>query len=277
MQFELSFFSATPHSARQSLFPSHNYCSDNYMKKLPIAKTKNILVQQIKDEILIYNLETNQVHCLNKTAGIIWQNCDGKQTFEGLKKLNHGFNDDVILLSLAQLQKNDLLENNSESYLPTDRISRRAMISKYGSVAVALPVITMIVAPMAVSAQSDCGACAPVANGTAACVIGSCRITTCNAGFADCDAIYATGCETFLPTSSSNCGACGNACPTGPNARAFCNLGICSPLICNPGYANCDNNPSTGCEVDISNDDSNCGGCGRSCPSGETCSFGTCV
>ncbi len=55
-----------------------------------------------------------------------------------------------------------------------------------------------------------------------------------------------------------NCGACGVTC----GANMACGGGACA---CTPGFADCNHDPSDGCEADLSNDDQNCGTCGRGC------------
>ena len=54
-----------------------------------------------------------------------------------------------------------------------------------------------------------------------------------------------------------------------------CSSGTCS-FTCNTNYANCDNNPSNGCEVDTLTNSSHCGACGIPCPGGQACLNGTC-
>jgi len=61
----------------------------------------------------------------------------------------------------------------------------------------------------------------------------------------------------------NHCGACGLTCGLTNANSARCNDGICQP-ICSPGFANCGQYPSNGCETDL-NTLSNCGACGRSC------------
>ena len=62
------------------------------------------------------------------------------------------------------------------------------------------------------------------ANAEAQCVNGQCAVAACNAGFDNCDAQPANGCETDIRTSLNNCGACGLACSAGQ----VCTNGFCS-------------------------------------------------
>ncbi len=57
----------------------------------------------------------------------------------------------------------------------------------------------------------NCGACGracALANATAACVSGACRVATCASGWGNCDGADGNGCEARLNTPS-NCGRCG--------------------------------------------------------------------
>jgi hypothetical protein len=65
-------------------------------------------------------------------------------------------------------------------------------------------------------------------------------------------------------TEVAHCGACGNACPTGPNATARCAAGRCG-LTCAANFGDCDNDPTNGCETDLRVSPANCGSCGRAC------------
>ena len=53
--------------------------------KLPKAKTDNIVTQESGKDLLLYNLTTNQAYCLNETAAVIYQFCDGKNSTAELK------------------------------------------------------------------------------------------------------------------------------------------------------------------------------------------------
>jgi hypothetical protein len=116
-----------------------------------------------------------------------------------------------------------------------DDVSRREVLRKLALAGVAAAgagaLVKSIVAPTAAQAQSACvpggGVCTTVAeccalsNATVACTNNVCSIATCNAGFADCDTVATTGCETNLLTDTQNCGTCNNVC------AACCDGGTC--------------------------------------------------
>ncbi|HRH41815.1 MAG TPA: PqqD family protein [Pyrinomonadaceae bacterium] len=126
----------------------------------PIARQRDILVQSIKDEVLVYDLKTNKVFCLNETSSIIWQLCDGQNDLTSIaaqfqKESNEQIPLEFIEIALEQLNKENLLENYQPRNGSMNKKSRREMIRKVGlATAMALPIITSIVAPSAVAAAS---------------------------------------------------------------------------------------------------------------------------
>ncbi len=117
---------------------------------------------------------------------------------------------------------------------------------------------------------ANCGACNNVcpapANGSAVCTGGVCGVGMCSPGFGNCDFNAGNGCESDTTSSVTNCGACGNVCPTPPNVAAVCLGGVCGIGACNPGSGNCDGNLGNGCESNIFASPIHCGACGRVCP-----------
>jgi hypothetical protein len=124
-----------------------------------------------------------------------------------------------------------------------------------------------------------CGSCPKVCSsnhGTASCVNSVCTIA-CSAGWANCDNDASNGCEVDLKSSPLNCNACGAACSS-TNGTASCTNGVCG-IACNNGFANCDNNASNGCEVNLNTSPQNCNGCGVVCSSANgtpSCASGVC-
>lgn len=76
-----------------------------------------------------------------------------------------------------------------------------------------------------------------------------------------------------------NCGACGAVCkPPGPNQARACKKGVCT-YECAPGFADCNGDPSDGCEVNLNIHPANCGACGNACDlaAGQPCVEGKCL
>jgi hypothetical protein len=116
------------------------------------------------------------------------------------------------------------------------------------------------------SSPAHCGGCgmpcpAPL-NAAPRCAMGVCS-AECLSGWGNCDMNASNGCETPTGANLMHCGRCNNPCAGAPNARPVCNAGVCG-LECNRGWANCDGNPTNGCETLLTSN-SNCGACGRSC------------
>jgi hypothetical protein len=129
---------------------------------------------------------------------------------------------------------------------------------------------------------ANCGACGnrcpTPANASASCVGGACG-GVCAPGFGDCNANLGDGCETNTATSVTSCGGCGRACAPA-NAAGSCAAGVCGILRCNPGFGDCDGNPSNGCETDLNTAVANCGRCGGACSLSNAtaaCSAGACT
>ncbi|HEV2829923.1 MAG TPA: PqqD family protein [Pyrinomonadaceae bacterium] len=119
--------------------------------QLPRLRAHALVVHDLPDEVLVYDQERDQAHCLNQTAALVWRACDGKLTpLEIARKLtaelDTAISEEVVLLALAQLEKFRLLERSKIHSSQYAVISRRQMVRTLG-VAVALPVITSIVAP----------------------------------------------------------------------------------------------------------------------------------
>jgi hypothetical protein len=132
------------------------------------------------------------------------------------------------------------------------------------------------------SSPLRCGGCATrclaPANAIATCVASTCGFS-CDDGFGDCDGDPANGCESSL-RELAHCGSCGNPCAR-DGAVVTCTRGMCETLGCASTRADCDRDPSNGCEAHIASNIARCGGCNVVCPSGDhataVCREGRCA
>jgi hypothetical protein len=135
----------------------------------PLCRKENIVVQEIDGDVLIYDLIENKAFCLNQTSALIWQACDGTRTVAEItellgKQFGSKINEDVVWLALDQLGKESLIQKEYKLNERFGGLSRREVIRKIGLASViALPLITSLVAPLAIHANSACssagGAC----------------------------------------------------------------------------------------------------------------------
>lgn len=178
------------------------------IKTIPKVRSENIVVQDLGNEILIYDLKVDKAFCLNEVSKIVWQACDGRQTISEIIedvgfKLNSPPNEDLVWFALNQLNKENLLENGENLPNHFAGMSRREVIKKIGlGTMMALPIVASMVAPTSFHAASlVCNTtpgmtCTCTFMNAAARMTGICgnpgvggieNVSTCNAPTANCD------------------------------------------------------------------------------------------
>jgi hypothetical protein len=150
--------------------------------QFPTARKSGLVIQEVPNEVLVFDLESNKAHCLNDTAAMVWKSCDGKTSVPEIAKfigMETGKNvqDDLVWLAIDQLTENHLLESATPS--PLKGQSRREVIKKIGFASmVAIPVVASLVAPQNALAALSC-----VCTDTSQCLVPPrdvCGSTCCN-------------------------------------------------------------------------------------------------
>ena len=128
----------------------------------PRARTEQLVVKELGDETLVYDETNHEAHCLNKTAAFVWRHCDGRTSVQKItrlltKEMNTPVSEQLVWFALSQLEKSQLLEKNFSRPSHVGQISRRELMRRLGvAAAVALPLVTSIVAPTTAEAASGC-------------------------------------------------------------------------------------------------------------------------
>lgn len=131
----------------------------------PIARTSEIVVLDVDNETLVYDLRQNEAHCLNRSAAFIWKSCDGRNTVADISQLvqtefRENVNSDFVWLALDQLQERGLLAEGFVRRGPVT--SRREMIKRVGmATVIAAPLIASVVAPKSAYASVSCACVNP--------------------------------------------------------------------------------------------------------------------
>jgi hypothetical protein len=133
----------------------------NSNNQLPKARHEKLIVKELPDETLVYDLVNDKAHCLNETAGKVWKNCDGSNSAADISAIlaeeaGAQVDEAVVWLALDQLEKFKLLEAVPSTPAHLVGINRRQLVRTMGIAALALPVIISITTQTAQAQASPC-------------------------------------------------------------------------------------------------------------------------
>jgi len=130
----------------------------------PRARRDDLIVRPLASgETMVYDRETHEVHCLNRTSALVWQRCDGTATPEAIAasvagELGRPFTTELVEVALAELDEAGLLEEMPPQVREAVALTRRQAMSRIGQgalIAALVPLITTILAP------APAGSCKP--------------------------------------------------------------------------------------------------------------------
>ncbi len=207
----------------------------------PIARKDKLTIRELPDEAVIYDLERHKMHCLNRTAALVWKHCDGRHDPAALAAL---LGRELLLsadeaaaaarLALEQLGRRHLLVEAVAPPEEEERLSRRAALRKMAVAAAAvLPLVMTLKSPSVAWASALVAGCKSDSD----CPSGqTCSKTPTGAhssgsiGFCLAGTITTANPTTTTTTKAPTCGQIGNAC-TGVGTQGSCCTGLtCSAL-----------------------------------------------
>src|SRR5512143_2183904 len=113
----------------------------------PVASNDGLLVRELAGELVVYDLERHEAHCLNRTAAFVFEQCDGRSSVaEITSRLQAQFetpaDEDLVWQALGQLDGARLLAHMPTRPPVPGGFSRRDVVRRVGlGLAVAVPAV----------------------------------------------------------------------------------------------------------------------------------------
>ena len=178
-------------------------------RKLPVARDEGLLIEHVADEVVVYDSDSKEAHCLSPLPAVVFTHSDGYRTVEQLAevasvKLGEEVTTDRVVEAIAQLEEWDVIKGSGG-------MSRRQMLRKSaiaGGVVTAAPLISSVFAPAALAANSaTCGPllCCPCCTGSGFNKDDCCFIKNVTV---NCQCVSAQG------DSTKKCKPAGNSAPS---------------------------------------------------------------
>src|SRR5882672_6087923 len=98
---------------------------------MPRARGEGLVIEEIEDELLVYDLERHRAHRLNPAAALVWRACDGRQRIRDVavrlaQLLGTSPSVRLVWLALERLQRSWLIERRPVA-VRSAAISRREL------------------------------------------------------------------------------------------------------------------------------------------------------
>jgi hypothetical protein len=140
----------------------------------PKARTEQILIEEIEDEAVAYDLQTNVAHALKPLAAAVFSCADGSNSVADIAtqvshRLGEPVSSDEVEDALAQLENVSLLERPSLDALTQDPISRRTALKAFLAAGAGTFLITSVAAPAALAGSGGSSGCTTGAGASYSC------------------------------------------------------------------------------------------------------------
>jgi hypothetical protein len=119
----------------------------------PTARTAELLVEELGEELLIYDQRSDRVHCLSSAVCSVWRACDGETSVEQLASALN-MESELVERALGELEGCDLLDADVAGLTRREATTR---LARMGAAAAAAPLIYSIAAPTPALAVTACG------------------------------------------------------------------------------------------------------------------------
>jgi len=173
----------------------------------PMARRDGLLSRELQGEVVVYDLERHEAHCLNLAAALVLRHSDGRSSVADIAGRLHAelelpADERLVWLALELLDEARLLEPSPAPPPGRGGWSRRDVVRRIGlGLAVLLPAVTSILVPTPAEAAVSCvaaGSCASspgqscyitssaLCDGSCTCQPGTCTSNCCDGTGQDC-------------------------------------------------------------------------------------------
>ncbi len=169
----------------------------------PLARSKDLITEELGDEVLVYDTNAHRGHSLSPDAAKVWNSCDGSTSAEELSA-RLGLEPDTVDRALDELSNCDLLE--APPTIVADGSTRREAalkLAKVGATAAAAPLVFSVASASATTTVSGC------------------------AQFTNCSSCNAAGCCWCIDLNPSR-----NRCVLNSNACTASGGNFCGNFLC---------------------------------------------
>ena len=126
----------------------------------PLARKEGLLLRELPDELLVYDLERHKASCLNQMAMLTWRRCDGRATVSEIAEALRAerqlpVDERAVWLALERLSRAHLFEEPVVLPRWAEGYSRRQWAAGVGKLSAGLvATVVSIVSPTLAAAQS---------------------------------------------------------------------------------------------------------------------------
>jgi len=122
-------------------------CAENEM---PLRlQSDKLIVEELPDELMVYDPDRDKAFCLNQTAAFVWSHCDGTRTIAEIttsmgQHTGKPANEQLVRFALNVLAKDGLLAPSSVQRQLASEVTRRALLKQLGVGAAVVPLVTVL-------------------------------------------------------------------------------------------------------------------------------------
>ena len=108
--------------------------------KKPRVREDGLVIKELPEETLVYDLDRHRAHCLNQTAAFVFKHCDGRTSVKRMSTLLQKelkappgkMDETVVWLALDKLAKAHLLQERISGPPEVARFGRRELVRRLG-------------------------------------------------------------------------------------------------------------------------------------------------